>query len=185
MQSRQIGCLNTPVTAKPAALCVNVNELSRQPPRNQTNVARRKAKVTICTKFDSRRTSDMLCPTMAQMVRLLEGWYDADDGWGLGSVTGLQQAMCGEPAAKGKTGASEHCAVPHARACVDCAVLGCAVGAWCVGGCCLCGAPAGCSLARSLVRCSGGRETQSGGFKHSLSLFLHPHPLHEGLFDFG
>ena len=56
MQSRQIGCLSTPATAKPAAVVcrqyVQVNELGRVPPRNQTNVARRKAKVTICTKSD-------------------------------------------------------------------------------------------------------------------------------------
>ena len=107
---------------------------------------------------------------------------DADDGWGLGPVTGLQQAMCGEPAAKQEPGASEQCAVPHARAfCRVCAVL-CAVAerAW---------------VAAAVVRCAGGllprslagaaAERQSGGFKHSLSLFLHPHPLHEGLFNFG
>ena len=51
---------------------------------------------------------------------------------------------------QGGTGASEQCAVPHARACVECAVC-CVVrssSAWVL---LLCGAPAGCSLARSLV----------------------------------
>ena len=51
---------------------------------------------------------------------------------------------------QGRTGASEHCAVPHARACVESSVLCCAQysSAWVL---LLCGAPAGCSLARSLV----------------------------------
>ena len=105
-------------------------------------------------------------------------------GGGWGSVTGLQQAMCGEPAAKQKRAPVSNA---QSRTLVPLCVVRSSVRGWCCSCAVRCARRAAPSLARSLVLaggcCSG--ETDSGGFKHSLSLFLHPHPLYEGLFNFG
>lgn len=121
--------------------------------------------------------------------------WEADDGWGLGSVTGLQQAMgrkCGEPAAKEERApvstAQSRTLVPVSSR--VCCVVRSSVVVVVVRGClrrrCCCAVRrAGWLLPRSLVLHPPARQTDSGGFERSLSLFLHPHPLHEGLFDFG
>jgi hypothetical protein len=84
-------------------------------------------------------------------------------------VTGLQQAWRArgqERAPVGKCPLSQLVPLSSVLCCARC--VGAAL-------CCACAA----------LRSLAGAAAESGGFKHLLSLFLHPHPLHEGLFNFG
>ena len=110
--------------------------------------------------------------------------WEADDGWGLGSVTGLQQAMgrkCGEAAAKEErapvSNAQSRTLVPvSSRVCCVVRAVVVVVVRGCLRRCCCCAvrrAGSGCSLARWCCTRQPDRQTAAASSARFLSSYIH------------